>query len=156
MIAKAKRNVNNRIVLLIALLTLFPIVFLFSKAIVFVKRFPIVSFLITKFELLLDLIFKHTLEGEQPTGIYGVLLIIFSPVLVERYWEGAVGRIVVDSALLERHDRLVDAELALEAANARVEVGDHQEAEARRKHPDKVLPQKRLFGLLAGDLREEN
>lgn len=151
MIAKAKCNINNRIIFRTALFTLFLIVFLISKGIVFVKRF-----LIIKFELFLDLIFKHTLEGEQTAGTYGVLLIIISPVLVERYWERTVGRIVVDSALLERHDRLVDAEFALEAAYARLEVGDHQESEARRKHPDKVLPQKRLFGLLAGDLREEN
>ena len=81
---------------------------------------------------------------------------ILFPVLEESYRDREVGRIVVDTALPEWHDRLVDAALAFEAANACLEVGNHQESEACRSHSDKVLPRKRIISLLAGDLCEEN
>ena len=152
MIAVSKSNVNNRINFLISLLIVFDI----SVAILFVISFRIrslISFRITVFisevELFLDLIFKHELKGEQMTGTIGVLQMILAPVLKESYRDRELGRIVINTDLLYRHDRLVDTAFALKAADARLEVGNHQESDARRSHPDKVLPPKHIIGLLA-------
>ena len=144
MIAVSKSNVNNRINFLISLL----IVFVISKAILFVISFRD-TVIISEAEPYLDLIFKHVLKGEQMTRTFGGLQMILAPVLEERYRDRELGRIVINTDLLYRHDRLVDTAFALKAADARLEVGNHQESDARRSHPDQVLPPKHIFGLLA-------
>ena len=97
---------------------------------------------------------KHELEGKKMALMgFGVPV---SEEFEEPRWEQALDRIVVDGDLAQPQLRLGDEAFAVGATYARSEVRDHQEPEASRGDSGKILREKALLGLLAGDLREEN